>query len=403
VDASANRDDGSFDVLVIGGGNAGVSAAARLIRKGVTGVGLIEPNDIHTYRPLLSYVGGGQASMREAERTQRSVIPRGCTWLRDSAVMVDPDSRTVWCASGRRYGYRDLVLGTGLVPDTDALAGIHAALDSPAVASNYVQRAEDTWQLVQDMPLGGKAVFTVPRPPVSCTATTIKPLFLAAAHWKRTGRLSGVDITLVVDRPNLLPASQLDGRLLEHLRTLGVRVLFDTAVTELSPNQHNITVTGPDGAIEHLPYDMLHLVPPFRGARWLESSGLTDAQPHGLIDIDSRTLRHRTYPEIWAAGDAAAVDTDPSGGGLRPQISILVDNLLAARDGGTLQDYDGYTVAPVTTDAHRLIPGEYDRAGSIASSLPSFIDPLRPRRAAWAFDRYVLPRTYWNLILNGRT
>jgi sulfide:quinone oxidoreductase len=253
------------------------------------------------------------------------------------------------------------------------------------------------------MPLGGSAVFTVPRPPVSCTATTLKPLFLAAAHWTRTGRHPGVDITLAVDRPNLLPASELDSRLLGHLRTLGVRMLFDTAVTELSPKRRSITVTGRDGAIEELPYDMLHLVPPFRGAKWLQSSGLTDAQPHGLIDVDPRTLRHRTYPQVWAAGDAAAVDTDASGGALRRQISILVDNLLAARDGGKLQDYDGYTVAPVTTDAHRLIPGEYDRAGSIASSLPSFIDPLRPRRSAWAFDRYVLPRTYWNLILKGRT
>ncbi|BCI51122.1 hypothetical protein NIIDNTM18_04000 [Mycolicibacterium litorale] len=52
-----------------------------------SGVGLIEPNHVHTYRPLLSYVGGGQASMGDAERTQRSVIPRGCTWQRDSAPM----------------------------------------------------------------------------------------------------------------------------------------------------------------------------------------------------------------------------------------------------------------------------------------------------------------------------
>ncbi|TDY04776.1 sulfide:quinone oxidoreductase [Mycolicibacterium litorale] len=386
----------------MGGGNAGVSAAARLIRRGVDDVGLIEPQHVHTYRPLLSYVGGGQASMGDAERTQRSVIPRGCTWVQDSAVMIDAPGRTVWCASGRRYRYRDLVLGTGLVPDNDALAGIHTALDDPSVASNYVYRAEQTWQLVQDMPRGGHAVFTVPRPPVSCTATTIKPVFLAAAHWKRTGRLPGVDITLVVDRPDLVPSPAIHARLLDRLRALGVRVLFGTAVTELSPAGRSVTVTGGDGTVEQLTYDMLHLVPPFRGARWLESSGLTGTRPHGLIDIDSRTLRHRAHPEVWAAGDAAAVETDPSGGALRRQISILVDNLLAARSGGRLQDYDGYTVAPVTTDAHRLIPGEYDRSGAVASSLPSFLDPLRSRLSAWAFDRYVLPRVYWNLILEGR-
>jgi sulfide:quinone oxidoreductase len=402
VQPLAARTDGYFDVLIVGGGNAGISAAARLNRKGVTDVAVIEPNHVHTYRPLLSYVGGGQASMGAAERTQRSVTPRKSTWLHDSALSVDPDTHTVRCASGRSYRYRDLILAPGLVADSDALAGIHTALDNPTVASNYCNRAEETWQLVQEMPRGGHAVFTVPRPPVSCTGTTIKPLLLAAAHWRRTGRLPGVAITLVVDRPSLLDAPEVTARLAGCLEDLGVRVLLDTAVTELMPDQLCLTVTGTDGRSMQLEYDMLHLVPPFRGPRWLETSSLTGSQPHGLIDIDPRTLRHRAHPDIWAAGDSAAVDTDPSGGALRRQIKILVDNLLAARTGGSLTDYDGYTVAPVATDAHRLIPGEFDRTGAVTSSLPSFIDPLKPRRSAWAFDRYGLPRSYWNLILKGR-
>lgn len=81
---------------------------------------------------------------------------------------------------------------------------------------------------------------------------------------------------------------------------------------------------------------------------------------------------------------------------------MLVDNLLAARSGRLLSAYDGYTVAPITTDSHRLIAGEFDRTGALASSLPSFVDSTKPRRTAWAFDRYVLPQTYWHLILNGR-
>ncbi|TFV55878.1 NAD(P)/FAD-dependent oxidoreductase [Mycobacterium sp. PS03-16] len=400
--ASPERIDGFFDVLVVGGGNAGISAAARLLRQGVTDVAVIEPQHVHTYRPLLSYVGGGQATMRDAERTQRSVIPDGCTWLHDSAALVDPVSRTVRCVSGRSYRYRDLILGTGLVPDTDALPGIHAALDTPAVASNYLYRADETWQLIKSMPRGGHAVFTVPRPPVSCTGTTIKPLFLAAAHWKRTGRLPGVDITLVIDRSDLLPAPAIDARLREHLAALGVRVRYDTAVTGLMPERQCIAVRGADGATAELDYDLLHLVPPFRGRRWVETSGLCGAQPHGLIDVDARTFRHRAHSGIWAAGDAAAVETDPSGGALRRQIKILVDNLLAARADGELTEYDGYTVAPVTTDAHHLIAGEFDRSGALSSSLPSFLDPVKPRRSAWAFDRYGLPQSYWHLILKGR-
>ena len=398
--SDANRHDGSFDVLIIGGGNAGISAAARLIRHGVDDVAVIEPQRVHTYRPLLSYVGGGEASMRDAERTQRSVTPKGCRWIQDSVVAVDGAEKIVHCAGGKSYRYRDLVLGPGLVPDDEELPGIAAALEHPAVASNYLDRAEKTWDLVQAVHPGRHAVFTVPRPPVSCTATTLKPLFLAAAHWKRVGQLPA--ITLVVDRPHLLGVPSLDDRLGQCLGELDVRVLFNTAVTALQPDRQQLTVTDQSGSRQQLSYDMLHLVPPFCGPAWLTESGLTADAGHGLVDIDSRTFRHRSHPDIWAAGDAAAVATDPSGGALRQQISILVGNLLAARSGSQLEEYDGYTVAPIATDTHLLIAAEFDRTGSVTSPLPSFLDPLKPRRTTWAFDRYALPQIYWHMILTGR-
>jgi sulfide:quinone oxidoreductase len=394
--------DGLIDVLIVGGGNAGISAAARLIRRGVTDVAVIEPQNVHTYRPLLSYVGGGQASMRSAERTQRSVTPRGCTWIRDSALAVDANEKTVRCGSARTYHYRDLIIACGLVPDDQALPGIETALATPAVASNYLNAADKTWELVRSMSPGSHAVFTVPRPPVSCTGTTIKPLFLAAAHWKRAEYLPGLDISLVIDRPALLGVRALDERLSRHLEKLGVRVVFDAAVTSLTPEQRRLTLTRPGEATQTVSYDMLHLVPPFRGPDWVTSSGLAAEGSHGLVDVDPRTFQHRSHPQVWAVGDGATVDTDPSGGALRRQVSILVDNLLAARTNGSFTKYDGYTVAPIATDAHHLIAGEFDRSGAVASSLPSFVDPLKSRRTAWAFDRYALPQIYWNLILNGR-
>ena len=290
------------------------------------------------------------------------------------------------------------------------LLAILGLLDTPTEGSyilngapvHGLDRAERTWRLVRDLPAHSRAVFTVPRPPVGCTGTTVKPLFLAAAHWKRTGRLPTVDITLVVDRESLLGVPDLDPRLAGHLRDLGVRVLMDTAVTALEPESKRITVTDHAGVDERIDYDMLHLVPPYRGPLWVQESGLAGEQQHGVVDIDSRTMRHRRHPEVWAAGDGAAIDTDSSGGALRKQISVLVDNLVASRSGGAMSSYDGYTVAPIAVEAHTLIAAEFDRTGALASSLPSFLDPLKPRRSAWAFDRYGLPQSYWHMILAGR-
>ncbi|MGU3294715.1 NAD(P)/FAD-dependent oxidoreductase [Williamsia sp. M5A3_1d] len=391
----------SFDVIVIGGGNAGVGTAARLCRCGVTDVAVIEPQRVHTYRPLLSYVGSGQASLASAERTQRSVTPADATWIDDTVEAIDADAHTVRCASGHVFTYRDLVVATGLVPDDAALPGVADALSTPEVGSNYVDAAEETRDAVRAMRAGGHAVFTVPRPPVSCTGTTIKPLFLAAGWWRRQGILDDIDITLVVDREGLVGVPRLDIRLERHLADLGVNVLRRTAVTALDPAHRSLTATGPDGVSTTLHYDALHLVPPFRGAPLVAESGLAGDHATGLVDIDPSTFRHTSHPTVWALGDGAAVDTDPSGGALRQQSKILVDNMIASRSGTSLSHYDGYTVAPVPVDLHRLIAAEFDRDGEITSSLPAFLDPLTARRSAWAFDRYGLPLVYWHGILKG--
>ncbi|MCM3778569.1 FAD-dependent oxidoreductase [Microbacterium hydrocarbonoxydans] len=64
-------------VVIVGGGNAGVSIAARLRRRGVADVTIVEPRQEHVYAPLQSHIAGGVANRREVVRPQAKVTPRG--------------------------------------------------------------------------------------------------------------------------------------------------------------------------------------------------------------------------------------------------------------------------------------------------------------------------------------
>ena len=63
-------------ILIVGGGTAGITVAARLLRKGYTDVAVIEPSNTHYYQPLWTLVGGGQAKASTTERAESSVMPK---------------------------------------------------------------------------------------------------------------------------------------------------------------------------------------------------------------------------------------------------------------------------------------------------------------------------------------
>src|SRR5690606_2774431 len=113
---------------VVGGGTAGISVAARLLRRGYSDVAVIEPSDTHYYQPLWTLVGGGQAKASTTARPEASVMPKGATWIKNAAATVDPDNNTVTCADGADYEYDVLVVCPGIQLDWNRTEGLSDAL-----------------------------------------------------------------------------------------------------------------------------------------------------------------------------------------------------------------------------------------------------------------------------------
>ena len=391
------------EVLIVGGGNAGISLAARLLRDGVQDVAVVESESVHRYRPLLSYVAAGEATMDSLEKPAAQVMPPGCTWIPERVVEVDPAAPAVVTDSGRRIACTTLVVCPGLEEDWDAVPGLREAYAAGWAGSSFVvESAPRVWPALRDL-TSGRVVFTMPPEPAPCGATALKPLLMACDHWRRSGVLEALDVHLVLPGPTPLGVPEADRELGRTLARYGVHVLREARVAELTEltglDERRVAVATPGGEVVLDGVAYAHVVPHYRAPRWVAESELAGAGAAGQVEVDPETMRHRRHPQVWALGDVADLGIRPSGGALRRQVAVLAHNL--RHPEGPEQRYDGYTVMPVTVARQRLMFVEVDREGRQQQSLP-VLDLVRPRRTSWWVDRYALPVTYFRRILRGK-
>ncbi|MBX7444811.1 MULTISPECIES: NAD(P)/FAD-dependent oxidoreductase [unclassified Arthrobacter] len=392
------------EVLIIGGGNAGISLAARLHRYGVKDVAVIEPKDHHLYQPLFSHIAGGRAQAGEAIRTQESVTPKGVTWIHDAAADVDPEANTVTLASGAVVGYGQLVVCPGLQFDWAAVPGLAEAVHSPHGASHYeFDLAPKAWTLLSSL-TAGTAVFTMPAGPIKCGGASQKPMYLACDYWREQGVLDKIRVVMVQPYPTVFGVPEVDRELDRKIAEYGIELRTNSELVAVNPAERKATIRdNAANTTEDLAYDVLNAVPPQSAPDWLKSTTLPNpGDAGGFVEVDRQTLRHLRYPNVWSLGDAAGTTNSKSGGSLRKQAKVLAKNLVAARKGKPLKaKYNGYSVCPFTVSRDTVVFAEFDDRYRPMPTIPR-VPTWNESKLSWVVDRDLFPRIYWNLILKGR-
>ncbi|MER6026213.1 FAD/NAD(P)-binding oxidoreductase [Streptomyces sp. NPDC001851] len=397
--------DAHHKVLIVGGGSAGVSVAARLKRQGIRGIGLVEPSTTHYYQPLWTLVGGGRASAADSARTQQSVMPKGVAWIRSRVETVAPGERTVGLADGRTIGYDRLVVCPGIQLDWDAVPGMAQAVAAPHTSSNYsYELAPKTWDLIRSM-RSGTAVFTMPSGPIKCGGAPQKIAYLAADHWREQGVLKDIRVVLVLPTPGMFGVPVFAAELERIAARYGIEVHTNSELVEVDPDGRDALVVNHESKTkDSIRFDTMHLVPPQSAPGWLKTSELADPEnPAGYVEIDKHSMRHARYPEIFALGDAGSSPNSKTGAAVRKQAPVVARNVAASLAGAESlpASYDGYSSCPITTSRHRMLLAEFDYSLQHRPTFP-LIDTTRERRDMWYLKRYGLPFLYWNLMLRGR-
>lgn len=392
------------EVVIIGGGNAGISLAARLQRYGVKDVAVIEPKDHHLYQPLFSHIAGGRAQAQEAIRSQESVMPQGVTWIHDAAAGIDAAANTVTLASGSTVAYGQLVVCPGLQYDWDAVPGLAEAVHSPSGASHYeFELASKAWTLLRSM-TSGTAVFTMPAGPIKCGGAAQKPMYLACDYWREQGLLDRIRVVMVQPYPTVFGVPEVDRELDRKIAEYGIELRTNSELVGVDAAGQTATIRDlAADTVENLHYDVLNAVPPQSAPDWLKATDLPAAgDTGGFVEVDRQTLRHLRYPNVWSLGDAAGTTNSKSGGALRKQTKVVAKNLVAARKGKRLPaKYNGYSVCPFTVSRDTVVFAEFDDRYRPMPTIPR-VPTWNESKLSWVVDRDLFPKIYWNLILKGR-
>jgi sulfide:quinone oxidoreductase len=388
-------------IVIVGGGTAGVTVAARLRRAGEEDVALIEPSSTHWYQPLWTLVGGGVVDTSATRRPMADVLPRGIHWIQDRVTVVDPDAKVIETQGGVRIGYDFCVMAPGIELNWEGIPGLAEAVGHDGVVSNYTpETATQTWRVVSGFK-GGTAVFTQPDGPIKCGGAPQKAAYMSADYFRRAGVLDSTDMIFATPSDSLFGMPDFRVVLEGVASNYGIDVAYKNELIEVRSEAGEAVFATADGT-RTVNYDMLHVVPTQRAPEFVRKSKLAIPEDtRGYIDVDRDTLQHTRYPEVFALGDASGAPNAKTGAAVRKQAPVVVENLIATMEGRPLNgQYNGYSSCPIVTAKGRVLLAEFDYDLNPHKTVP-VRNAAKERRDMWLLKRYGLPFMYWNLMLKG--
>ncbi|MBK8442106.1 MAG: NAD(P)/FAD-dependent oxidoreductase [Sphingobacteriales bacterium] len=418
----------NFKIVVVGGGNAGLSLAAQLLLKDASlSVAIIEPSEKHYYQPAWTLVGAGVYDIKKTERLEKDFIPKKATWIKDAVVAFEPEHNKVVCKSGKEISYEILVVCPGIQLDWDKIAGLKENLGKNNVSSNYsFDYAPYTWEMIKNFK-GGVAVFTNPPTPIKCGGAPHKIMYLACDYWAKNGVMEKTEVHYVSGAGVIFGVPEYAATLKEILARHNIKTHFGAIVKSIDGGKREITFEAKTDSIKeiqsqtqfaacfgmepaadspttlvNLKFDFCHAVPPQSAPDFIKKSPLADANsPYGYVEVDKHTFRHTRYPNVFSLGDASSAPCSKTGAAIRKQVPVVVSHILAQLNKSTsTASYDGQSACPIPTQYGKLMLAEFDYSNKPKMTFP--FDQAKPRRSMWVLKKYILPWLYWNKILSGK-
>jgi len=394
----------TYQIVIVGGGNAGISVAAQLLVKNrKLDIAIIDPADKHYYQPAWTLVGGGVFDIKKTERTEAEVMPKGVNWIKQKVIAFNPAQNSVELDNNETINYEYLIVAPGIQLNWSAVKGLEETLGKNNVCSNYsFEHAPYTFECIKNLK-GGKALFTNPHTPVKCGGAPLKIMFLAADYFKKHGIADKTEIQYWSGGTRLFGVEKYEKTLYKVIERGKIKLNFFFQLDEIDGLNKRAKFTGigekNKDQEQWTDFDMIHVTPPQSAPDFIKNSVL--ANEAGWVDVNKNTLQHNRFANIFSLGDASSLPTSRTGAAIRKQAPVVVANLLALINHKSLTgNYTGYTSCPLITGYGKLVLAEFDYNNQPMETFP--FDQSKERWSMYLLKTKVLPWLYWNKILPGK-
>lgn len=316
------------NVLIIGGGFAGLIAAERLAATldGIHQITVVAPNRKFTFYPALVELAFGECEVEDLTFDLAAKFNGiGVRYIQGQLIRLHKDRQKAEIAGedfSGEIGYDYLVLALGRRLATEKVSGFfenaHHLLGTNA--------ALKFGRAIDDFREGNIVLGLCPgaRLPVPVCETA----FALARRFE--SKIDDGTVNIKIIFPESLKSAfggadlhkELEAAFLRH----GINVLYDipisviTADEVLSSEKHRIK------------YDLLMLVPPFRGQAILDDLGITDSDD--FIKVDG-LMQVKGLDNTYAAGDVVAFSGPKFAHMAVRQAEVVAENIISELNGAT--------------------------------------------------------------------